>query len=48
MEGGYLPKRDELSLRTVFALPNDSRSGLHSITCTRKGRRRVVAHMVGG
>ena len=23
-----LPKREELSLRTVFALPNDSRMGL--------------------
>ena len=28
-----LPKRDELLLRTVFALPNASRIGLASSTC---------------
>ena len=27
-----MPKRDELSLRTVLAFPNDSSNGLHSTT----------------
>lgn len=35
----YLPKRDELSLRTVLALPNASSSGLDSSTCCSTGRR---------
>lgn len=29
----YLPKRDELSLRVVFALPNASRTGLVANIC---------------
>ena len=29
----YFPKRDELSLRSVLALPNDSRIGFDCRTC---------------
>ena len=32
-----LPKREELSLRTVFALPNASSRGLDSSTCSNHG-----------
>ena len=32
-----LPKREELSLRTVLALPNASRRGLDSRTCASAG-----------
>jgi hypothetical protein len=33
-----LPNRDELSLRTVLALPNASSSGFDSSTCSQRGR----------
>lgn len=32
-----LPKREELSLRTVLALPNASSRGLDSSTCAERG-----------
>lgn len=31
----YLPKREELSLRTVLAFPNDSNRGVASSICTQ-------------
>lgn len=38
-----LPNRDELSLRTVFAFPNDSRIGF---ACVRRGGGRHVANII--
>ena len=46
-----LPKREELSLRTVLALPKASRSGLDSRTCCStpgRRRRRAAAGAEGG
>lgn len=34
----YLPKREELSLRTVLAFPNDSNRGVASSICTQTDR----------
>jgi hypothetical protein len=36
-----LPKREELSLRTVFALPKASSSGFDSSTCSHRAAERV-------
>lgn len=37
----YLPKREELSLRTVLAFPNDSNRGVASSICGQSQHRNV-------
>lgn len=40
----YLPKREELSLRTVLAFPNDSNRGVASSICTQTQHTEVCPY----